>query len=211
MQIEHITRVGFAARRTTQQQRNLAIGPSLLGQIVVNDQGIFTDVTEVFAHRATGVRGDELHSCRIRSGGGNDDGVFQRAVLFQRAYHVGDRRSLLANSHVDTGHALTLLVQDSVHCDSGLTRLTVTNDQLTLTTADRHHGVDRLDTGLQRLGHRLTPDHARCNFFDFVGQLVTQRTFAVDRLTQGVNDTTLQLRTDRHFQNAARALDGVAF
>ena len=34
MEIEHVARIGFAARRAAQQQRHLAIGDGLLGQIV---------------------------------------------------------------------------------------------------------------------------------------------------------------------------------
>jgi hypothetical protein len=64
---------------------------------------------------------------------------------------------------------------------------------------------------LHRLRHRLTPDDARSNLFDLVGQLGVDRTLAVDRLTERVDHAAEQLRTDRNFENAARALDGVAF
>ena len=42
--------------------------------------------------------------------------------------------------------------------DRGLAGLTVTDDQLALAAADRGHGVDRLDAGLQRLLDRLALD-----------------------------------------------------
>ena len=77
--------------------------------------------------------------------------------------------------------------------------------------ADRHHGVNRLQTGLHRLVHGLACDHARGDLLDHVGHLGVDRALAVDRLTQGVDHATDQLGADRHFQNAARALDGIAF
>jgi hypothetical protein len=42
-----------------------------------------------------------------------------------------------------------------------LPSLSVTNDQLTLTTANRHKGVDSLDTSLHRFAHRDTRDDTR--------------------------------------------------
>ena len=50
-----------------------------------------------------------------------------------------------------TGEPVIALVDDRVQGDSGLTRLTVTNDELTLTTTDRNHRVDSLQASLQRL------------------------------------------------------------
>ena len=40
MQIEHVTGESFTTRRTAQQQRDLAIGHSLLGQVIIDDEGI---------------------------------------------------------------------------------------------------------------------------------------------------------------------------
>jgi hypothetical protein len=65
VQIEHVAGIGFAARRTAQQQRDLAIGDGLLGQIVINDQGVFAVVHEVLAHGAAGVGRQVLHRGRL--------------------------------------------------------------------------------------------------------------------------------------------------
>jgi hypothetical protein len=132
-------------------------------------------------------------------------------ACFQRAHDVLDRRSLLADRDVHAGHVLTLLVDDGVDGHGGLAGLAVTDDQLALATADGHHGVDRLQAGLHRLVHRFTGDHARGDLFDHVGHLGVDRALAVDRLAQRVDHAADQLGADRHFQDAARALDGVAF
>ena len=211
MQIEHVTRIRFTARRTTQQQRDLAIGPGLLGEVIVYDQRVFAAIAEVFAHGATGIRCQELHRCGIGSCCGNHDGVFQCAVLFQLAYHVGDGGCLLADRNVDTGHVLTLLVDDGIHSHGGLAGLAVADDQFALAATDRHHGVDRLQAGLHRLVNGLTCNHARRNLFDLVGHLGVDRTLAVNGLAQRVDHATFQFGADRHFQNLAGALDGVAF
>src|SRR5690606_18440869 len=187
VQIEHVTGIGFAARRAAQQQRHLTIGPGLLGQVVVNDESVLTAVAEVFAHRAARVRRDVLHRGGFGGGSGHDDGVFHRAVLFQLAHHVGDGRGFLTDRDVDTSEVLALLVDDRVDRDGGLTRLTVADDQFALAAADRHHRVHRLQTGLYRLRHGLPPDHARCDFLDDVGFGGIDGALAVDRLAERVD------------------------
>ena len=211
MQIEHIARVGFTSRRTAKQQGYLTIGPGLLGQIVINDQGILAAVAEVLAHRGASVRSDILQSSRIGSRSGNDDRVVHGAMLSQLTDDVRDRGSLLANSDINADQVLALLVDDRVESDSRLTGLTVANDQLTLTAADRHHGVDGLKTGLNRLINRLTFNNARGDLFDHVVGLRIDRALAVNRLTQGVDHTANQLRADGNLKNTTRRTDGIAF
>ena len=101
MQIEHVAGIGFAARRAAQQQRHLAIGDRLLGQIVIDDDGVHAVVAEIFAHGAAGERRDVLHRRRIGRGGGDDDGIFQRALLFEHLDELRDGRALLADRDVD--------------------------------------------------------------------------------------------------------------
>ncbi len=206
MQIEDVTGVGFTARRTAQQQGDLTVGNGLLGQVIEYDQRIFTAVAEELTHGATGVGCQELQGSRLGSGSGNDDGVGQSAMLFQLAHHVGDGRLLLTHRNVDTLDATVFLVDDRVDRHGGLTDLTVTDDQLTLATADRNHRVNRLVTGLYRLVDRLTPDHTRRDFLDGVGQLGFDRALAIDRVTQSIDYATQQFRTYRHFQDTTGAL-----
>src|SRR5690606_21346 len=211
VQVEHVTRVGFAARRTAQQQRYLAVGPGLLGQVVVNDQGVLAAIAEVLAHGAAGVGSQVLHGGRVGRRGGHDNGVFHGAVLFELAHHVVDGRRLLADGDVHAGDVLALLADDGVDGNGGLAGLAVADDQLALAAADGHHRVDSLDTGLQRLRHRAAGDYAGRHFFDDVGFLGVDGTLAVDGQAQRVDHAALQLGADRHFENAAGGLDLVAF
>ena len=142
---------------------------------------------------------------------GDDDRVVHRAVLLELAHHVLDRRRLLADRDVDADEVLALLVDDRVDRDRGLAGLAVADDQLALAAADRHHRVDRLQAGLHRLRHRLALDHAGRDLLDDVAHLRVDRALAVDRLAERVDDAADQLRADRHVEDAARALDGVAF
>ena len=211
MQIEDVTGIGFTTRRTTQQQRDLAVGPGLLGQIVVDDQRVFAAVTEVFAHGTAGVSGDVLHGGRFRSRGGHDDGVGEGAVLFQLAHHVGNRALLLADGDIDAFDAAALLIDDRVDGQCGFAGLAIADDQLTLTATDRDHGVDRLVAGLHRLGDRLAPDHAGRNLLDGARQLGAERALGINRIAERVDHSAEQFRSDRHFQNAAGGLDRIAF
>jgi len=152
-----------------------------------------------------------LHGGGFRGRCRDDDGVFHRARLLEGAHHVLDRRSLLADRDVDTGHTLALLREDRIHGHGRFAGLAVADDQLALAAADRHHRVDGLEAGLQRLVHRLARDHAGRDLFDHVGELGVDRAFAVDRLPQRIDHAAHEFGAHGHFQNAARAFDGVAF
>src|SRR5688572_31062966 len=60
-----VARVGLAARRAAQQQRDLAIRLGLLGQVVVDDERVLAVLHPVLAHRATG-RSEE-HTSELQS------------------------------------------------------------------------------------------------------------------------------------------------
>src|SRR5439155_9077244 len=84
-------------------------------------------------------------------------------------------------------------------------------DQLALPAADRHHRVDRLEPGLQRLFHALPIHDARRETLDRRELRRRNRTLAVDRLSERVDDTAEHLVTDGHRDDAARAFHEVPF
>ena len=107
---------------------------------------------------------------------------------------------------------IALLVEDGVDRDGGLAGLAVADDQLALAAADRDQGVDGLQAGLHRLVHRLARNdagrldvHAAAFGDALIGAL------AVDRIAQRVDDAAEQALADRHVDDGAGALDGVAF
>lgn len=105
----------------------------------------------------------------------------------------------------------SLLVEDGVDGDSGLTGLTVTNDQLTLTTADGHHGVDGLVTSHHRLVDGATGENAGGLHLSTTALGGLDGTLAVNGVAESVDDTAEKGLSDGHIHNLASALDGVAF
>src|SRR5712671_1579801 len=219
MQIEHVARIGFAAGRTAQQQRHLAIGNRLLRQVVIDDDRVHAVVAEVFAHGAAGERRDVLHRRRIGSGGGNHDRIFQRALLFQHLDELRNGRTLLADRDVDAiqldllvaGGVERLLVQDGVERDRGLAGLAIADDQLALAAADRDQRIDRLQAGRHRLVDRLARNDAGRLDVDALALRRLNRALAVDRIAERIDHAAEQALADRGIDDGAGALDGLAF
>ncbi len=155
VKVEHIAGIGFPARRPAQQQRDLPVGPGVLGQVVVDDQRLLALLHELLAHGAAGIGGDILQRGRLGSRGDDDDGVLHGVVLFQRGHHLGHLGQLLADGHIDADQVLTLLVNDGVDGQGRLARLPVADDQLALPAANGDHRVDGLDAGLHRVSTPL--------------------------------------------------------
>ena len=146
VKIEDITRVGLTTGGSSEKKGHLAVGDGLLRQIVVDDEGVLSVVTEVLTNSAAGVRGQELERGGIGSSSSNDDRVLHAISVLEKAHDVGHGGALLADGNVDavkrlgvvTGLEDSLLVDDGVDGNSGLTGLSVTNDQLTLASANGH-------------------------------------------------------------------------
>ena len=196
MQIEHVAGIGFAARRTAEQQRHLAIGDGLLRKIIIDDQRVHAVVAEPFAHGAAGERREILQRRRIARGGGDDDRVFHRARVFERLDDLRDRRALLADGDIDAIELLLLvaalidgaLIDDRVDGDGGLAGLAVADDQLALAAADRDEAVDGLDARLHRLVHGFARNDARRLHVDAAAfGDVLEFAFAVDRIAEAID------------------------
>jgi hypothetical protein len=147
----------------------------LLVEVVVEDDDVTAFVAEALGHRDAGVRRRGTASTLVVRGGRDDDRVRHRAGQVEAALHVDDRRLLLPHRDVDADHLLgvlrvaaarRLLVDDRVDAQRRLAGLTVADDQLALSAADRDHRVDGLDAGLQRLLDGLALDDRRCRLLD---------------------------------------------
>ena len=164
VEVEDVSRVRLAARRAAEQEGHLAVRPGVLGQVVVDAQGVLDQplvghldavLHDLFAHRHARVRGEVLERGGVLGAGDDHDRVLHRAVLLEDGDRVGDRRQLLADRHVDADQALALLVDDRIEADGGLAGLPVADDQLALAATDRDQCVDGLDAGLDRRVDRL--------------------------------------------------------
>ena len=176
-------------------------------------------VAEVFAHGAAGKRRQKLHRRRIGSGGGDDDGIFQRPLLLQHLDELRDGGALLADRDIDAVEldllvglgVERLLIEDGVENDRRLAGLTVADDQFALAAADRDQRVDRLEAGRHRLVHRFARNDAGRLDVDALALVRLDRALAVDRIAERVHHAAEQALADRHVDDGAGALDRLAF
>src|SRR4051794_17283349 len=176
-------------------------------------------VAKIFAHGAAGERRKILHRRRVGGGSGDDDGIFQRALLFQNFHELRDGRALLADRDIDAiqldllvaGGVERLLVQDGVERDRGLAGLAVADDQFALAAADRDQRIDGLQARRHRLVHRLARDDAGRLDGDAHALLGLDRALAVDRIAERIDHAAEQALAHRRIDNGAGALDGLAF
>ena len=154
----------------------------------------------------TGERSEVLERSGLRGGGGDDDGVLHGVVLLEGLDELSNGRSLLTDGDVDTVELLllvvaivpSLLVKDGVKTNGSLTGLTITNDQLTLTTADGNHGVDGLKTSLDGLVDGLSGQNTGSLELGTALLGGLDGTLAVNGVTESVDDTAEHLRADRN-------------
>ena len=150
MEIEDITGVSLSAWRSSQQEGHLSVSDGLLGEIVIDDESVFAVVSEVLSNSASGVGGQELKRSGFRGGGGNDASVVHGTEVLEGLDDVGDCGSLLADGNVDAVESLgqvalgesLLLVNDSVDGNCSFSSLSITNNQFSLTSSNRHKSVD---------------------------------------------------------------------
>jgi hypothetical protein len=109
VEIEDITGVGLTTGGSSEEERHLSVGDGLLGEIVIDNQGVLAVVSEVLTDGAAGVGSQELEGSSLRGGGGNDDGVLEGVVIAEDLHDVGDGRSLLTDGDVDTEESLGIV------------------------------------------------------------------------------------------------------
>src|SRR5438552_8524022 len=207
VQVEDVPRVGLAAWRAPRQQGDLAVGPGVLREVVVDHERVLAAVAEVLAHRAAGERRKVLEGRRVRCAGDDDDAVLHRAMLLERGDDLRDRGVLLPDRDVDADEVLTLLVDDRVDRDRGLAGLAVADDELALAAADRRDRVDDLDPGLDRRVDVLPSDDARRHDVHRTELLQGDLALAVERAAERIDDAAHELRPDAGLDDPAGRAD----
>jgi len=140
-------------------------------------------------------------------GGADDHGVIHRAMSPQGFDDAGHRRRTLPAGDIDADDVLPLLIDDRVDANGGLARLAVADDQLALAAADRRHGVDGFDAGLEWLLDRLPAGDARRDGFERPRLRREDRALPVERVPQRIDDPAHDRLPDRHRQKLPRALN----
>ena len=211
MQIEYISGICLTSGRTFQQQGQCTISYRMLGQIIVYDEDILALIHKVLSQCGTGIRCDVLQRCRIAGGCRYDNGVIHGIVLFQGSYQFCNGGCLLADSHIDTYHILALLVQNCIDGNGSLTGLTVTDDQLTLSTTDGEHGIDSQNTSLHRHAYGLSVHDGRCRLLDGTIAFFLNRTCTVNGCSQSIHDSAFESVTYRNTGSLTGTNDPGAF
>ena len=224
MEVEHVARVGFAAGRALQDERDLAVGGGVLGKVIVDDERVLAVFHEPLADGGAGERSEDLVGGVVGGRGGDDDGEFHGAGLLEGADRAGDGGVLRADGDVDRVHRAEVgvaggetdavgvgLVDDRVDRDGGLARGAVTDDELALAAADRDHGVDGHDAGLHRLVDGLARDDARGDLLDRVAFAGDDGALAVERVAEGVDDAAEEALADGDGEEATGGLGFHAF
>ena len=159
-------------------------------------------IADILSDSSTCKRSEILKSRRVGSRSSHDASIRHCTLLTESLYERCYSRTLLTYSHIDTIDRLAclivgLLVDDGVDSDGSLTCLTVTDDKLALSTSDRDHCIDSLQTGLERLLYRLTEHNTRSLALKWHLVLgAFDRTHTVERLTKRVDNATEHLLID---------------
>ena len=108
-------------------------------------------------------------------------------------------------------YALALLVNNGINGNRSFTSLTVTDNQLTLSSSNRNHGVNRLDTGLKGGVYGFSLNNTVCHTLNAAEFLSLDGTLAVNRLSQSIDHAAGQGIAYRNLNYAASGLYNVAF
>ena len=90
-------------------------------------------------------------------------------MFFEGPYDAGNGRRFLTDGDVDTDDARILLIQNRIDGNGRLARAAVADDEFTLATADRDHGVDGFQACLERYLDRLAVGNTVGLDFDKTG------------------------------------------
>src|SRR5574344_1032610 len=174
-----------------------------------------TGIPEVLTQRTTSKWGVILKSSRIGGRGGNNGGIVHGTLLLEYLNDGRYRGGFLANRNVNTidrvaSFVVGTLIDDRIDGDGRLSCLAVTNNQLALATANGNHGIDGLQSCLQRFFDGLTEnDPGSLTLKGHFSGGVLNGAFAIQGIAQGVNDPAQQTFTGHDGSNLTRTLHGV--
>ena len=148
MDVEHVARVGLAARWLPRQERDLAVGRGVPGKVVDDDEGVLAAVPEVFRH---GDPGDGAIHCSPGEAEALATTKMQRpgapwvVTALMTRFTVED---FWPTADVDADDVAVLLVDHAVDGDRGLAAGAFADDEFALAASEREHCVDHEDAGL---------------------------------------------------------------
>ena len=148
MQVENVTWVCFTPWWSAEKQGKCTISSGMLGQVIINNEDILALLHPLFTNCTTRIWCDVLQWCKFGCCCCNNNCIIHGSEGFQCVYNRRYCRLFLTNCNIDTKDILSFLIDNRIKSNGCLTSLSVTDNQLTLTTANRDHGVNRLNSCL---------------------------------------------------------------
>lgn len=102
-----------------------------------------------------------------------------------------------------------LLVDDSINGNSGLTGLSISNDELSLSSTDWHEGINGLESGLHGLVDGFSWDNTWGLELDSLSLVALDWAETIDWVTEWVNDSTEHTFTDWDIDDGSGSLDDI--
>ena len=183
----------------------------MLAQVIIHDQNILSLLHPLLTDRTSRVRSDVLQRCKVTRRRNHDGRIGHGTIFFQSLYNIGNGRCLLADCHINTFYVLTLLVNDRINRDCRLSCLTVTDNQLTLSSADRHHGINCLNTCLQRCVNALSGNNAARHTLNSAVCGRLNGSLAVYGLSERIDNTSQHGIANGNLNHSSGRLDSIAF
>lgn len=103
------------------------------------------------------------------------------------------------------------MVDDGIDGDGGLTSLSITNNKFSLTSTDGDEGVDTLNTSLHRFSDGLSGNNTGSLDFNSGSLGGLEGTETVDRVTEGVQDSSAHSITNGDIDDGTSSLDDITF
>lgn len=128
----------------------MSVGNGLFRKIVIDDKGVFAVISEILCNGASGIGCQELKRSGFGGSGSNNDGVFKCVVELEGVDDVRNSGSLLSDSDVDAEQLLLgissvevgLLVDNGIDSDGSLSSLSISDDQLSLSSTDGNQTIN---------------------------------------------------------------------
>jgi hypothetical protein len=179
-------------------------------KIVINDEHVATSFHKMFGDTGGGIRRDVGKTRRFVTLGHDDDGVIHRALFPQNSHGLRDCGCALTDGAIDAQDVLTALIEDGVDRHGAFPRLSVTQNQLTLTASDGDKRINDFKAGLQRHTNGRAVHYRRRGTFDGQAPAGMHRPVTIKGPTERVDDASQQAVAHGHIHDPAGAFDFVA-
>jgi hypothetical protein len=142
-------------------------------------------------------------------------------MILKNFHNICNSWSLLSNGNIDAIELLSLiiissfksrfLVQDSIDSNSSLSSLSITNDQLSLSSTNWNQHINWLETGLHGLMHWFSGYDTRGFQFNSLSVFWLDGAKTIDGITQSIYNTTEHFFSNRYINNRSSSLHNITF